>query len=75
MLDLGSNVTELGNELFYGQCWNLEKIIMPASVKNIGDRMLSGLYDEAKKYLVIETPKGSTAEAWAIAQGLTVVNK
>ena len=71
VLDLGSNVTELENELFYGQCWNLEKIIMPKSLTTIGEKMLSGLYDDAKKYLVIEAPKGSYAASWAAEQGIT----
>ena len=75
VLDLGSNVTELENELFYGQCWNLEKIIMPKSLTTIGDKMLSGLYDDARNYLVIEAPKGSYAASWAAEQGLTVVTK
>ena len=73
VLDLGKKVTDIENEIFYGECWNLEKIIMPASVKNIGDRMLSGLWDDARNYLVIEAPKGSTAASWAASEGLTVV--
>jgi len=75
VLDLGKNVTELESELFYGQCWNLEKIIMPASLTDIDERMLSGLTEDAKNYLVIEAPKGSYAASWAEGQGLTVVTK
>ncbi len=73
VLNLGKKVTDIDAEIFYGECWNLEKIIMPASVTNISEKMLSGLWDDALKYLVIEAPKGSYAASWAEGQGLTVV--
>jgi len=76
VLDLGSKVTDIEAEIFYGNsCYNLEKIIMPASVKNISDQILGGLNGDALKYLVIVAPKGSKAENWAQNAGLTVVNE
>ena len=71
VLNLGSKVTDINAEIFYGECYNLEAVIIPKTATNISDRFLSGLSDDAKKYLVIVAPKGSTAANWAISQGIT----